>query len=106
MVPTVSGKGLTAGCQLALHPLDAGSWRLEGTLEDAVTCALDPTKGLLARLGFAPALCIVGISREPSLGEDADHSRTVAAAKRAAVIGNQIYVPGGVLYRMISLSSG
>lgn len=96
---TKAGTGMTVGSELPLEPLrwglvgseeedGPGAWVLRGgTLEDAVTCALEPKQGLLACLGLSPALCLVGISREPSLGEDGDHSRSVQAAKRASVIG-------------------
>jgi len=40
-------------------------------------CGLDPTAGLVASLGFSCCvLCVVGVAREPSLGEDAAGSRT------------------------------
>ena len=81
------GHGMTANQELNLHSMGTDAWRLAGTLEDAVTCALEPGSGLLACLQLAPALCIIGLSREPSLGEDQDHSRSASAAKRASVIG-------------------
>eukprot|EP00798_Chlamydomonas_sp_ICE-L_P014644 gene14644-20680_t len=89
------GHGLTTAQELKLESFlpQEEVWQLKGTLEDAVTCALDPSRGMLTCMGLVPALCLVGICREPSLGEDQDHSRSIAAAKRASVIGKPANCP-------------
>ena len=64
-----------------------GSWRLVGgSAEDAAVCGADPTAGLVTSLGFACVLCVVGIAREPCLGEDAAGAKTTRAGKRTAVV--------------------
>jgi hypothetical protein len=64
-----------------------GCWRLDGSAEDAAVCGTDPDAGLVASLGFACVLCVVGATREPCLGSDADAGRAVRAAKSSAVAG-------------------
>ena len=65
----------------------SGVWHCDGTAEEAVVAAVDPTAGLCARLGAPPALCLVGVAREPALGPDAAGSGAVHAARAAAVAG-------------------
>ena len=65
----------------------SGVWHCDGTAEEAVVAAVDPTAGLCARLGAPPALCLVGVAREPALGPDAAGSVAVHAARAAAVAG-------------------
>ena len=63
-----------------------GSWELVGgTAEDAAVCGSDPTSGLVASLGFACVVCVVGVAREPCLGEDAAGAGATRAGRRAAV---------------------
>ena len=64
-----------------------GCWRLDGSAEDAAVCGTDPNVGLVASLGFACVLCVVGATREPCLGPDADAGRATRAAKSSAVAG-------------------
>ena len=64
-----------------------GCWRLVGgSAEDAAVCGADPTAGLVTSLGFSCVLCVVGIAREPCLGEDYSGAKTTRAGKRAAVV--------------------
>jgi len=58
----------------------------EATGEDAAVVALDPTDGLLARLGRTCALAIV-VARAPCLGEDVFGHRAARSARRCAVAG-------------------
>ena len=75
--------GARLACRSGPFP---GSWVLVGgTAEDAVVCGADPTSGLVKSLGFACVACIVGVAREPCLGEDAAGARATRAGKRAAV---------------------
>ena len=84
--------GLSSGTSRVL-PLAEGPW--EGCYvlggggggEDAAVCGTDPTAGLVASLGLECVLCVVGVAREPNLGEDAAGGRAVRAARRAAVVG-------------------
>ena len=46
---------------------------------------VDPTSGLVASLGFASVVCVVGVAREPCLGEDAAGAGATRAGRRAAV---------------------
>ena len=59
---------------------------------DAALCGLDPASGLAYELGLSCVLCVVGATREPALGEDADGSRCVRAGRRAAVCGTPTVV--------------
>ena len=54
--------------------------------ETAAIVALDPTGGLIAKMGLSSVLCVVGVARDVSLGEDMHGSRAVRAARRAAVV--------------------
>ena len=76
-----------SGARLACRPGPfPGSWALVGgTAEDAAVCGADPTSGLVASLGFACVACVVGVAREPCLGEDAAGARATRAGRRAAV---------------------
>ena len=58
----------------------------EASGEDAAVVALDPTDGLLARLGRTCALAIV-VARAPCLGEDVFGHRAARSARRCAVAG-------------------
>ncbi|KAK3251856.1 hypothetical protein CYMTET_38818 [Cymbomonas tetramitiformis] len=82
-------RGLSLGQELSLCASDSPDcWILRGaSAEDAVTCGLDPSSGLLRSLRLSPVLCVVGINNDPSLSEDADMSATISAAKRASVTG-------------------
>ena len=51
----------------------------------AAVCGSDPTSGLVASLGFACVVCVVGVAREPCLGEDAANAGATRAGRRAAV---------------------
>jgi len=64
-----------------------GCYALEGSGEDAAICGTDPGAGLVASLGYECVLCVVGVNREPNLGEDGAGGRTTRAARRAAVAG-------------------
>eukprot|EP00951_Prasinocladus_malaysianus_P037895 scaffold410795_cov39-Prasinocladus_malaysianus.AAC.1 len=88
IIHTKPGLGLTRDADLQLSPARCeGCWLLDGTMEDAVTCGVEPVQGLMTSLGLKTALCVVGTAREPSLGEDLYSSVTVSSARRAAVIG-------------------
>ena len=64
--------------------------------ETAAIVALDPTGGLIAQMGLSSVLCVVGVARDVSLGEDMHGSRAVRAARRAAVVGVPTVVASAV----------
>ena len=64
--------------------------------ETAAIVALDPTGGLIAKMGLSSVLCVVGVARDVSLGEDMHGSRAVRAARRAAVVGVPTVVASAV----------
>ena len=81
------GGSCPSGARLPCRPGPfPGSWELVGgTAEDAAVCGSDPTSGLVASLGFACVVCVVGVAREPCLGEDAAGAGATRAGRRAAV---------------------
>lgn len=81
------GGSCPSGARLPCRPGPfPGSWELVGgTAEDAAVCGSDPTSGLVASLGFACVVCVVGVAREPCLGEDAANAGATRAGRRAAV---------------------
>ena len=64
--------------------------------ETAAIVALDPTGGLIAKMGLSSVLCVVGVARDVSLGEDMHGSRAVRAARRAAIVGVPTVVASAV----------
>jgi len=64
--------------------------------ETAAIVALDPTGGLIAKMGLSSVLCVVGVARDVSLGEDMHGSRAVRAARRASVVGVPTVVASAV----------
>lgn len=61
-------------------------WHLKGaSAEDAALCGADPTAGLVVSLGFQCVMCVVGIAREPCLGEDFVGASCTNAGRRTAV---------------------
>ena len=51
----------------------------------AALCGADPTAGLVVSLGFQCVMCVVGIAREPCLGEDFVGASCTNAGRRTAV---------------------
>ena len=76
------------GTRLALDPGPfPGCWQLQGaTSEDACVCGSDPTNGLVTSLGFTCVLCVVGIHREPCLGEDGAGASSMRAGRRTSIM--------------------
>jgi 5'/3'-nucleotidase SurE len=62
----------------------------EGSPADCVIVAIEPSVGLLARLGMRPIMTLSGVNLGPNLGPDVIYSGTFAAARQAAMYG----VPG------------
>ena len=91
LLHSVNADGLTGAPTGVSLPLTEGPWdlcwRLEGSAEDAAVVGTDPTDGLLRCIGMSCVLCVVGVSREVCLGEDANGARLTRAARRAAVAG-------------------
>ena len=81
------GGSCPSGARLPCRPgLFPGAGELVGgTAGDAAVCGSDPTSGLVASLGFACVVCVVGVAREPCLGEDAAGAGATRAGRRAAV---------------------
>jgi len=84
--------GLTEGASVAVKRLEEEEedalFEMSGASgETAAVVALDPTGGLVHEMGLSSVLCVVGVARDVSLGEDMYGSRAVRAARRAAVVG-------------------
>lgn len=60
---------------------------LEGTPADCAAAAIEPSVGILARLGLYPRLVVSGVNVGPNLGTDVLYSGTVAGARQAALYG-------------------
>jgi len=86
--------GLTEGASVAVRRVEEEEeeedalFEMSGASgETAAVVALDPTGGLIREMGLSSVLCVVGVARDVSLGEDMYGSRAVRAARRAAVVG-------------------
>ena len=84
--------GLTEGASVAVKRVEEEEedalFEMSGASgETAAVVALDPTGGLVREMGLSSVLCVVGVARDVSLGEDMYGSRAVRAARRAAVVG-------------------